>query len=135
MNRTAIALICIFISVVTGLIYYCTRDLINAAKLPCQKGPVSPCFLNQKVTIVYTVRNIPEGAVIEPEFLEEREVLASKAPVDAMTSASSVAGRVAKYPIGAGQIVSVRDLRVCSSGGVHLMKTAPSAAPAARVGL
>lgn len=66
--------------------------------------------MNAKGKVVYTVKDIPEGATIPTEALEEREIEQSKIPQDAITSASLAAGRVAKYGISAGQIVSQHDL-------------------------
>jgi len=66
--------------------------------------------MNQKGKVVYTVKDIPEGQTIPTDALEEREIEAAKIPQDAITSASLAAGRVAKYGISTGQIVSQHDL-------------------------
>jgi len=66
--------------------------------------------MSQKGKVVYTVKDIPEGQTIPTEALEEREIEQSKIPQDALTSASLAAGRVAKYGISSGQIVSQHDL-------------------------
>jgi pilus assembly protein CpaB len=66
--------------------------------------------MNQKGKVVYTIKDIPEGQTIPTEALEEREIEQSKIPQDALTSASLAAGRVAKYGIPTGQIVSQHDL-------------------------
>jgi pilus assembly protein CpaB len=66
--------------------------------------------MNQKGKVVYTIKDIPEGQTIPTEALEEREVEVSKIPQDAITSASLAAGRVAKYGIASGQVVSQHDL-------------------------
>lgn len=66
--------------------------------------------MNAKGKVVYTIKDIPEGQTIPTEALEEREIENSKIPQDAITSASLAAGRVAKYGISTGQIVSQHDL-------------------------
>jgi pilus assembly protein CpaB len=66
--------------------------------------------MNAKGKVVYTIKDIPEGQTIPTEALEEREIEQSKIPQDAITSASLAAGRVAKYGISTGQIVSQHDL-------------------------
>jgi pilus assembly protein CpaB len=66
--------------------------------------------MNQKGKVVYTIKDIPEGQTIPTEALEEREIEQSKIPQDALTSASLAAGRVAKYGISTGQILSQHDL-------------------------
>ncbi len=65
---------------------------------------------NAKGKVVYTVKDIPEGQPIPSDALEEREIEQSKIPQDAITSASLATGRIAKYGILAGQIVSQHDL-------------------------
>jgi len=66
--------------------------------------------MSAKGKVVYTIKDIPEGQTIPTEALEEREIEQSKIPADAITSASLAAGRVAKYGISSGQIVSQHDL-------------------------
>jgi len=66
--------------------------------------------LNQKGTVVYVVKDIAEGQTIPSEALEERQIEVSKVPVDALTSSSLAAGRLAKYGISTGQLVSQHDL-------------------------
>jgi len=64
----------------------------------------------QKSKIVYAVKDIPEGATISAADLEEKEELTSKVPPDALASSSLAVGRIAKYGIPQGAIVSARDL-------------------------
>ncbi len=64
----------------------------------------------QKSKIVYAVKDIPEGATISAADLEEKEELTSKVPPDALASGSLAVGRIAKYGIPQGAIVSARDL-------------------------
>lgn len=66
--------------------------------------------MNAKGKVVYTTKDIPEGQTIPTEALEEREIEQAKIPQDAITSASLAAGRIAKYGISSGQIVSQHDL-------------------------
>ncbi len=66
--------------------------------------------LQAKGKVVYAVKDISEGQTIPSDALEEKEVEQSKIPMDALTSASLAAGRVAKYGIAQGQIVSQHDL-------------------------
>ena len=65
---------------------------------------------NAKGRVVYTIKDIPEGQTIPSDALEEREIEQAKIPADAITSASLATGRVAKYGISTGQIVSQHDL-------------------------
>lgn len=62
--------------------------------------------LNAKSKCVYAAKNIEEGEIIPQEALEERDVEAAKAPVDAFNSVNAVVGQQAAYPIPAGTIVS-----------------------------
>jgi len=59
-----------------------------------------------KVKVVYATKNIDEGEIIPQEALEERDVEAAKAPVDAFNSINAVVGQQAAYPVPAGTIVS-----------------------------
>lgn len=61
-------------------------------------------------TVVVAVKDIPEGKPIGSEFLEEKRVPAGKIPTDALTSSAMASGRITKYGITAGQIVSQHDL-------------------------
>ncbi len=71
--------------------------------------------MSQKGKVVYTIKDIPEGQAIPTEALEERDIEQSKIPQDAITSASLAAGRVAKFGMTSGQIVSQHDLAALAS--------------------
>lgn len=64
----------------------------------------------QKTKVVYCKQEIAEGATIGSDAVEERDVEAGKAPVNALSSASQAVGRVAKYAIPAEQIMTQADL-------------------------
>jgi len=66
--------------------------------------------MSAKGKVVYTIKDIPEGQTIPTDALEEREIEQSRIPQDAITAASLAAGRVAKYGIASGTIVSQHDL-------------------------
>ncbi len=66
--------------------------------------------LQAKGKVVYAIRDVSPGWVIRADDLEEKEVEQSKIPMDALTSASLGAGRVSKYGISQGQIVSQHDV-------------------------
>lgn len=63
-----------------------------------------------KGKVVYAVRDIPEGMSIPMDYLEERELEVGKIPVDSVSNASLVAGRVSKFGIMSGQLLSQHDL-------------------------
>jgi pilus assembly protein CpaB len=63
-----------------------------------------------KGRVVYTIKDIPEGETIPSDALEEREIAKNTIPADAITAASLASGRVAKYGISTGNIVSQHDL-------------------------
>lgn len=65
---------------------------------------------NQKVMVVFATKDVPEGATIASDALEEKEVESGRAPIDALTSQSLAVGRIAKATIPAGQIVGSHDL-------------------------
>lgn len=63
-----------------------------------------------KGKVVYAIRDIPEGMAISMEALEERELEVGKIPVDSVSNASLVAGRISKFGIASGQLLSQHDL-------------------------
>ncbi len=65
---------------------------------------------NARSTIVYAIKDIPRGAIIKVEALEEREMDKSKVPEDAVTSMSLIVGRKANRDVSARQIISQDDL-------------------------
>lgn len=65
---------------------------------------------SQKGKVVYSTKDIPEGATISGDSLEEKEVEIGKVPQDALASSSMAIGRIAKYGIPTGQVVSLHDL-------------------------
>lgn len=72
--------------------------------------------LAKKSTVVYAIRDIPEGQTIASEALEERQIDAAKQPQDAIVSSAAAAGRISKYGISTGQIVSQHDLQPLGIG-------------------
>lgn len=66
-------------------------------------------------TIVRATKDIPEGATIRSEDLEEEEMQATLVPQDALTSPEDAPGKIAKYGISQGQIVSLNDLQPVAS--------------------
>jgi pilus assembly protein CpaB len=65
---------------------------------------------NAMGTVVVAVKDIPEGKPIASDFLEEKKIPSGKIPTDAITSGAMAAGRLTKYGITQGQIVSQHDL-------------------------
>jgi pilus assembly protein CpaB len=63
-----------------------------------------------KGKVVYAIRDIPEGTAIAMDYLEERELEVGKIPVDSVSNASLVAGRISKFGIASGQLLSQHDL-------------------------
>lgn len=66
--------------------------------------------LNRMGTVVYCTKDVNEGTTIPADALEEKKIEASKIPQDALTTTSLATGRVAKYGISQGHIVSQHDL-------------------------
>jgi len=69
---------------------------------------------NQTTKVVYAATDIPEGECISSQILEEKEIPVSRVPADALSSASLALGKIAKYGIVSGQIISQHDLTSCS---------------------
>lgn len=60
--------------------------------------------------VVMIAKDIQEGSVISSNALEEKEINLNRVPPDAITSTAMAAGRVAKYTLLPGQILSQHDL-------------------------
>jgi len=84
---------------VMGIVNQSQEQLARERQLQEQKA-------SAKVKVVYATKNIDEGEIIPQEALEERDVDATKAPVDAFNSVNAVVGQQAAYPVPAGTIVS-----------------------------
>jgi len=87
-------------------------NLFACASPPSEKEPEldGRAYNGPKGNVVYAVKDISEGTVINLDDLTEREILLSRIPEDSMRSSADVAGRVAKYGISSGQIISRHDL-------------------------
>ncbi|MDZ4832586.1 MAG: SAF domain-containing protein [Candidatus Melainabacteria bacterium] len=66
--------------------------------------------MNAKGIVVYAIRDIPEGALITADALEQRAVAQSKIPQTALSLSSVAVGKKAKYGIISGQILAEHDL-------------------------
>ncbi len=61
-------------------------------------------------TVVVAIKDLPEGKSITADMLEEKKIPIGTIPADALTSSAMAGGRVTKYGITVGQIVSQHDL-------------------------
>lgn len=60
--------------------------------------------------VVYVVKDLQGGQTISSDALEVRKISLRRVPPDAVGSPSLAVGRIAKYGVAAGQILSTRDL-------------------------
>lgn len=111
LSRIPIALLLVIIVGVAIVIAMGVTSIVNESQktFEARKAELEQ-KANAKGKVVYTVHDIAEGQAIPGDALEEKEIEQSKIPQDAITSASLATGRVAKYGILAGQIVSQHDL-------------------------
>jgi pilus assembly protein CpaB len=111
LSRIPIALLLVIIVVVAGVIAMGVTSIITESQ---KSYEVRRLELEQKANakgkVVYTIHDIAEGQPIPSDALEEKEIEQNKIPQDAITSNSLATGRIAKYGILAGQIVSQHDL-------------------------
>ncbi len=70
-----------------------------------------------RTKILYAAQNIAKGEVISRKSIEEREIWKSKLPPDAITESSFALGRVAKYDVAAGELISIHDLGESKDSG------------------
>jgi len=111
LSRIPIALLLVIIIVIAGVIAWGVTGIISESQrtYEARKAEIEQ-KANAKGKVVYTIKDIAEGQPIPSDSLEEREIEQSKIPQDAITSSSLATGRIAKYGILAGQIVSQHDL-------------------------
>ncbi len=76
-----------------------------------QERAAHEALMSQKAKVVYSTKDIEEGEIIAQEALEEKEVEAAKAPVDAFSSTAGVVGGIAAYTIPANTIISQHALK------------------------
>jgi pilus assembly protein CpaB len=100
------------IVVLAGMVaWMVTTKISSGEQVYAEKQRELDAKYSAKATVVYAVKDIPEGQTIPSEALEERQIEQSKAPEDALTTATLGTGRVTKYGITQGQIVSQHDLQ------------------------
>jgi len=87
-----------------------TGKMSQSEKEAAEQKAALEAKYNQKSKVVYSNKDIPEGSTISADALEEREVEVGKVPQDALATTSSAVGRIAKYGIPAGQVVSQHDM-------------------------
>jgi len=61
-------------------------------------------------TVVVASKDIPSGTQISSSFLEEKQIPVGTIPTDALNSTGMASGRISKFGISQGQIVSQHDL-------------------------
>ncbi|MBS1954752.1 MAG: Flp pilus assembly protein CpaB [Cyanobacteria bacterium SZAS-4] len=88
-----------------------TSKISSGEQIYAEKQKELDAKYSAKATVVYAIKDIPEGQTIPSEALEERQIEQSKVPADALTTASLASGRVTKYGVASGQIVSQHDLQ------------------------
>jgi Flp pilus assembly protein CpaB len=85
----------------------------------------------ERGVVVYAIHDIPEGSEITAESLENRELALKKIPQDAIVNERVAIGRLAKYGIATGQIISQYDLAPQAIG--HSVNVSLSNAAYARI--
>lgn len=111
LSRIPIALLLLIIVAVAGIIAMGVTGILSESQKTYEARRAElEQKANAKGKVVYTVKDIAEGQIIPGDALEEREIEQSKIPQDAITASTLATGRVAKYGILAGQIVSQHDL-------------------------
>jgi hypothetical protein len=60
---------------------------------------------------LFATKDIPRGTIFSAGLLEEREVLQTQIPLDAITLMSLAVGRVARFDIPSGSVISQHDLK------------------------
>ena len=111
LSRIPIAVLLIIIVVVAGGVSIAVTGILNEQiKLADIQRIQLNQIANAKGKVVYALKDVAEGQEVSGDALEERDILQSKIPQDAIVSPSLAIGQIAKYGITAGTIVSQHDL-------------------------
>ena len=114
MPKRTIFIVIALVLIVSGGAFLVTRSVSNKVSEPENtvqaKQSKTEGKTSDKCKATYAVTDIAEGEEIRTEALEEREIDADKMPEDALVSSSLAAGRVAKYEIKSGHMLSFHDL-------------------------
>src|SRR5271156_1412270 len=104
-----ISFILLVVVSVSALVLY---SLASHQETPEEKAREAKMLkrIEAKARVVYCLKDIPQGAIVDEKALEEREIELAKTPLDAVTSISLAKGRRAQYGMAQGQIVSQHDL-------------------------
>jgi len=65
---------------------------------------------NAKTKVVYVIKDIPENSTIPADALEEKDIEMSRAPMDSVATSAMAIGRMSKFSIQSGSILSTHDL-------------------------
>jgi pilus assembly protein CpaB len=87
-----------------------TGNLTDVQRRAQERERALKALYESKSNVVCTIKDIPQGEPITAASIQEKQELVSKIPMGAVTSSAAVVGRVAKFPISAGQILADRDL-------------------------
>src|SRR5581483_1295288 len=103
MTRVALALI--IIAALAGVIWGAT--FLNAAEFTTTLASlIQNVPPKQLGSVVYAVKDLPDGSEIAPDAVAEKQVEIDKIPVAAMTTESSVIGNLVTAHIKPGEIVT-----------------------------
>lgn len=106
-----VVLIAAIVTLAFVVAWMVTSKISSGEQIYAEKQKELDAKYSAKATVVYAIKDIPEGQTIPSEALEERQIEQSKVPADALTTASLASGRVTKYGVASGQIVSQHDLQ------------------------
>jgi pilus assembly protein CpaB len=111
LSRVPIALLLVVIVFVSGIVAVSVTSIIseNIRLLNADRENINRTA-NAKGKIVRAVKDIQEGQTIASDALQESDIVQSKIPEDAITQPSLAVGRVAKYGIVQGAIISQHDI-------------------------
>jgi hypothetical protein len=104
-----ISLILLFVALISALLVY---SVANHKQPPEEKASEAEMLKRRqaKGKVVYCLKDIAQGAIIDGKALGEKEIEEAKIPLDAIRSTTLADGRRAKYGMEKGQIISQQDL-------------------------
>lgn len=97
----------IILTMAAGVTMYLGAEMNRHNQPPVQVAQQQP---KQKITVLYTTRDLQEGAVIDSGDVAVRQIEMDRSPVDALNDTDAAIGRTLKFPVASGTVLSMRDL-------------------------
>jgi pilus assembly protein CpaB len=105
----------IIIGLSAGLTCLLSAELTR--RTPQPEPSLASAAQKQRQSVLICMRDMAEGTTLCADDVATRLIEVERAPVDALTDSEAAVGRVIKFPVAAGTLLSMRDLVPLGSMG------------------